>query len=376
MSSNRAQHPIKSIEIENFRGLKNLKIKETSLVNVIVGRNGTGKTTILEAIHLACSGNQPMEFNNLIAARGLFAYGGTLSAESYFCNFDVTKIAKCRLYLNSSDQVQAQSIAMQWEKSTALPPVYAQLDEGGNIVSASAVTERKNLGALQLTYQHPWHGSSEPKTHVTEIVFTGNGMQTRNHAGCTHCIFSKFLPLRTQNSNDPARLYSQMSRAGDKDSFDQWLKLVDPRIETLGVTAETQPASLEAKLKDQEKSIPVALLGDGLQRAMLFATHFLTEGVRVLCIDEIDVGLHRDTLKDLWKAIYTYCRDKNIQLFCTTHDENIISSLIEAIRDVGGDLDHFSVHLMTRKSNGEMLVQTRNAGYVDELQQANVDIMS
>lgn len=40
----------KNIEIKNFRGIDHLAIDDLSRVNVFLGQNGSGKTSILEAI--------------------------------------------------------------------------------------------------------------------------------------------------------------------------------------------------------------------------------------------------------------------------------------------------------------------------------------
>ena len=42
----------KSIKIENFRGIKTLEISDLKRVNLLVGRNNCGKTSILEAFFL------------------------------------------------------------------------------------------------------------------------------------------------------------------------------------------------------------------------------------------------------------------------------------------------------------------------------------
>ena len=46
---------IKSIHIENFRSAKDLKIDFDDNLNVLVGVNGAGKTTILETLTLCMS---------------------------------------------------------------------------------------------------------------------------------------------------------------------------------------------------------------------------------------------------------------------------------------------------------------------------------
>ena len=46
---------ITSIEINQFRGIKQLTVSDFSNINLIVGDNNSGKTTFLEAIQLLLS---------------------------------------------------------------------------------------------------------------------------------------------------------------------------------------------------------------------------------------------------------------------------------------------------------------------------------
>ena len=41
---------IKEVEIENFRGIRKGTLTSLKGINILVGRNNTGKSTILEAI--------------------------------------------------------------------------------------------------------------------------------------------------------------------------------------------------------------------------------------------------------------------------------------------------------------------------------------
>ena len=49
---------IKSIEINQFRGIQRLAISDFSNINLIVGDNNSGKTTFLEAIQLLFAKSQ------------------------------------------------------------------------------------------------------------------------------------------------------------------------------------------------------------------------------------------------------------------------------------------------------------------------------
>ena len=44
---------ITSLEIKNYRAIKSCKIEGLSRVNVFIGRNNSGKSSLLEAIYLA-----------------------------------------------------------------------------------------------------------------------------------------------------------------------------------------------------------------------------------------------------------------------------------------------------------------------------------
>jgi ABC-type uncharacterized transport system ATPase component len=54
-----------SVEIKNFRGVKECKLENLSLINVLVGRNNSGKSTILDAIYWLCRDFSGEIFPNL-----------------------------------------------------------------------------------------------------------------------------------------------------------------------------------------------------------------------------------------------------------------------------------------------------------------------
>lgn len=51
------------INLKNFRNFKNIKFENLKKVNVIIGNNGTGKTSIIESIYM-CSVGKSFRSNN------------------------------------------------------------------------------------------------------------------------------------------------------------------------------------------------------------------------------------------------------------------------------------------------------------------------
>ena len=61
------------LSISNFRGIVHLSIKRLGRVTLLAGRNGVGKTTVLEAVRLHAARGQPIVLQELLDKREEFA---------------------------------------------------------------------------------------------------------------------------------------------------------------------------------------------------------------------------------------------------------------------------------------------------------------
>ena len=48
-----SNYSLDSVSINGFRGLKDLRLDGLGLINVVVGKNNSGKTSVLEAISIS-----------------------------------------------------------------------------------------------------------------------------------------------------------------------------------------------------------------------------------------------------------------------------------------------------------------------------------
>ena len=58
-----------SLEIKNFRAFKHLKIEKLGRVNLIVGKNNIGKSSVLEALWLFARRGEPALIWDILGAR-------------------------------------------------------------------------------------------------------------------------------------------------------------------------------------------------------------------------------------------------------------------------------------------------------------------
>ena len=59
-----------SLEIKNFRNLKEFRINSLARVNLITGKNNTGKSSILEALAIFASKGDSNVISKILAERG------------------------------------------------------------------------------------------------------------------------------------------------------------------------------------------------------------------------------------------------------------------------------------------------------------------
>ncbi|MBP0029630.1 AAA family ATPase [Roseofilum sp. Guam] len=65
---------LRSVKIENFRGLQSLDLQDLGRLNLLVGANNCGKTSILEGIQLLCSQDDIDSFLISMETRGESSY--------------------------------------------------------------------------------------------------------------------------------------------------------------------------------------------------------------------------------------------------------------------------------------------------------------
>jgi AAA15 family ATPase/GTPase len=78
-------------------------------------------------------------------------------------------------------------------------------------------------------------------------------------------------------------------------------------------------------------------MGDGMRRVLAVATSLVSAENGILLVDEIDTGLHYETLTDMWRLILETSIQRNAQVFATTHSWDCVKSFQEALSTMPDD---------------------------------------
>ncbi len=333
----------KSIHIQSFRGIKNLEIKDLSRVNVFLGQNNSGKSSILEAIFLLTGFNSPslilsidlfrnllhtdendfrFAFYNLDYASKLIIEGELFGKNSYRKLEIIPKNSKSSL----KTQVQkikpsnANSGTISTESSIPDTLIETSLNTIEDINSLEFKTEVKDFQAEKKNYLSAIILSRTP----TGVEFTVNP-DPKKYSGFKAIIQG----VNFRNLSDLSKRIENLIVSKRKAELIRDLKQIENRI--ADITTSTN-AMIYVDI-GAKRMIPSNLMGDGFLKYMNIIANINEVKDGVMLVDEIDNGLHFTAMKKLWKTILTSSELNNTQLFITTHSKESLLFLKEVLEE-------------------------------------------
>ena len=304
---------IKNIDIKNFRGIDHLRIDDFSRVNVFLGQNSSGKSSVLECILLLMGMSNPdlPQAINAIRSRSFsnFADLGYL-----FHNYDLK--VKPEVAAELFDETQRHlSLEMTYifdEKSQSNV-------QNGHIPTSETKTF---LNTLRMAFDIE---SGQNKTsYECGITVNPQGLisSKRMAEGYLEKNSVAFISSDLAAGN-PANDLVELAKRKRKDIVTKRLQHFDSRITTLEILNNVAYVGLEGI----DQLLTVNMQGDGLRRYLNIVAASANPMNNILLVDEIENGLHYSAYKKLWEAIFALAVGTNKQIFVTTHSKETIQKL-------------------------------------------------
>lgn len=133
---------IQSVEIKNFKLFSQLAVKLSERVNVVIGKNGFGKTSLLQAIAL---GLAPIEHHEDEAGREAYNYKNLINKDIRLRNNRYEQFAQITVNwekFRQSYKIYPQTLTLN-QNSKTLPTNYLVLAYGANLFSDEKFSYKK-----------------------------------------------------------------------------------------------------------------------------------------------------------------------------------------------------------------------------------------
>ncbi len=338
-----------SLGIRNYRNLKSLDIKKLARVNLIAGKNNTGKTSLLEAVSLYAAGGSLTLTNDLLKVRGEF-YGSEHSLErirwaytSLFHNrhegfldgdqIVVGPLQDVEVGLNNPDQLY-DSLMIRFVK---------MVEEVFELVEAKTnrKSTRRQWRRLEDDEQIPGPYRIALSIHFkrddSAIYFLDNigeepliHYSFRDVKGLSNC---QFVTARTYYEESKYAAWSKIALTRKEDYVVQALKTIEPNITRFAYIEDNNEQKPIVLISGTIGRILLQSMGDGINRILTIILALVNAEDGCLLIDEFENGLHHTVQEDLWKMIFKLAKELNVQVFATTHSDDCIHAFESVLNE-------------------------------------------
>lgn len=332
---------IKKVKIENFKCFKGyFELELNTGLNILVGNNETGKSTILEAIHIALTG----------------FYGGRNirnELSQYLFNRDVVE-----QYINSvnnSTALQPPSISIEVFFDRSINPEYEGNYNSERISCEglrfqiafdekytdeyNALVSKKNMKSLPIEYyEATWTTFARQAVTIRSIPVKSAMIDSSSYRYQNGSDVYISRIVKDLLSPEEVTAVSQAHRKM-RDTFinDDSIKVINERINkessiidgTVSLTVDLGTKNAwENSLVTQLNEVPFGYIGKGAQCIMkteLALTHRSAQNAQIVLLEEPESHLSFSKLNQLIKAITEKYGDK--QIIISTHSSFVANKL-------------------------------------------------
>ena len=325
------------LSISNFRGINDLSIKRLGRVTLLGGRNGVGKTTVLEAVRAyAARGNQNT-LRELLVTREEFVEG------------------------------------LDEDQDPVVSPDYAALFHGRTATPGRPITIGPNSGAaLRIEVSTPADLSPEQRELFADVSTDADAMAIKVvygdkarllpwlpvvsdaraawlrrrygrslqrglfEEGKLAVIECESLGPGLPSNNMLARFWDSVTLTDKEDLALQALRLTGDSIERVAVVSNEDTSyrvssrRVVVKLREHARRVPLKSLGDGVTRLFAAALALAKSRDGFLIVDEAENGIHYSVQRDFWRMILGAAHQYNVQVLATTHSSDCVTGFARA----------------------------------------------
>ncbi|MFM2311796.1 MAG: hypothetical protein RLZZ04_1072 [Cyanobacteriota bacterium] len=309
---------LRDLRIKNYRCFEDFQIDGLERVNLFVGNNNSGKTSLLEAIYLLVKQNKFLALIDILLFRGeiiKIIYDTTHYRPNYF------------------NLAHIESIKHIFHEHQMTPGNEIEVSSGNDINANTQIFLANNILTIK--------NQLGDQVNSIQDVFLNLNINNELDLGQNYFSSDKdrenrhiYISAQKEELITLAELWNKLYLTEKETKVVESLKILEPKIERIGFIQENSYHTVRLKLSGFNEPIPLSSMGAGMYRILTLAIALVTAENHVLLIDEIETGLHYEAQTDMWRLILATAKELNVQVFATTHSWDCIAAYQEALAEM------------------------------------------
>jgi len=329
---------IGTLTIDRFRAFRHLKIDGLGRVNLITGRNNTGKSSVLEALRILASDGSPSVMHSILRYREEEAGEADESARP----LDSEGIFLFSTLFNGfpqfSDQLKEIVIATNdgQPMRVAVKAVWLSEERGEDGTRRLVPKQRELFGTAEpipgLFIEAAGNRRIFPLDYARHSHSYGGRWIPSDILGKANlpCVFVS--PYGGERTTTLGALWDKIALSDREKDVVEALRIIDPEISAVSMVGEGTRERRTAIVRANNLPRPVLLrsYGDGLNRLFGIVLSLVNAKDGILLVDEFENGMHHTVQLDAWRAIFRLAQKLDIQVFATSHSWDSIEAFQKA----------------------------------------------
>jgi stage V sporulation protein SpoVS len=342
--------PLSSFGVRGFRALKELRIPALARVNLFVGRNNAGKTSLLEAIHLYAGGATSSSLRQLLVSRDEVANardGVRPDAESLdgalkrLFHADGQAVETCVALGPLNDAARTITIRRGWAAVDGV--------EDGRVARFSPVHVPESLAEQERALEVQLGNKTRtiPDSRLFGRFSIGEALQFLYPA--------LTVPANGLSTDDIGYAWDRIALTDEEDIVTGALRIMAPEVERISLVGDVDGPNdrrVMVRVRGQAGPLPLRTMGDGMNRLLGITLALAVVSGGILLVDEIENGIHYSVQTDVWRTILRAAESLNVQVFATTHSWDCIRAFAAATNEMEGTAG--ILYRLDRRIKGEV----------------------
>ena len=336
-----ATHPPRfdGVRLRGFRAFRDLSIQGLGRVNLITGRNNTGKSSVLEALRILTTTAALDVICDILRHREEDGVGADeeirspdpeslLQVSGLFHGFQQPSGSPEPITISSNGRSgpTTMTVRLDWfsqERDSVgnyrLVPLAHDLFGDTNGIAALVVETGDERLTHPLDRFRRYLGRSR---HVRPVLSNGRS---------TSCTFVS--PYAGEGTAMWEPLWDRIALTDDEKDVVEALHIIAPTISGVNMVRDKsafRSRTAIVRADDIAQPVPLRSFGDGLNRLFGIILSLVNARGGFLLIDEFENGLHYSVQLDTWRTVFRLAQSRDIQVFATSHSWDTIEAFQRA----------------------------------------------
>ena len=343
---------LNSLSIKNFRGINNLELNNLSNINILVGDNNCGKTSVLEAISLF---QNPLEINNILTScckRGR----DIISIFDLFLEMFPRENISKNIEIISSINSVLYNLNINGKLIERINPNLYRCIENNEYFDENCFESRIFKGRIKVKKNTEVINEKEINLSEEKIQSTLGDLSNQ----IINMVYvSPYDYLYNRLIDDTINVI----KSGEKEEVIKLLKILDNNIEDFNVLkSKNKPSSIYIK-HSKYGFMSLSSFGDGVKKILTLASAVISAKNGILLIDEIETAIYKNILNNVFGWLLNACKIYKVQLIATTHSLEVIDAFIQTSKNIDKltcfRLEHYNENIYSNRLAGQKLKDVR-----------------